>query len=88
MNANDVSVKDIVKDNHVRFLRYRQGVAYFVVGGPGTAGSPMVTREAWMFPVPLADVGDATLEREDKAIFFMRWIRKAIADGTFVPARE
>jgi hypothetical protein len=30
-------------------------------------------------------VGDATLEKQDKAILFMRWIRRAIVDETFVP---
>lgn len=30
------------------------------------------------FPVPLSDVGDATFLSEDKALFFMRWIRKHI----------
>jgi hypothetical protein len=39
-----------------------------------------------MFPVPLSDVGDATLDAQDKAIIFMRYIRKAIDEGTFVPA--
>jgi hypothetical protein len=31
-------------------------------------------------------VGDATLDAQDKAIIFMRYIRKALDDGTFVPA--
>lgn len=39
------------------------------------------------FPVPLDDVGDATLEKEDKAIMFMRYIRKAIEEGMFVEVR-
>jgi len=59
--------------------RYRQGIAYYVVN---------VRNEDtdYMFPVPLDDVGDATLEAEDKALIFMRYIRKALEDGTFVPA--
>lgn len=74
-----MNIKDIVKDNHVRFLRYRQGVMYYSVAIPGKP-------DEHMFPVPLADVGDATLNAHDKAIIFMRYIRKAIDDGTFVPA--
>lgn len=31
------------------------------------------------FPVPIDDIGDATFERDDKAILFMRYIRKALA---------
>jgi len=74
-----MNIKDIVKDNTVRFHRYRQGVAYYVVNvrNEGTD---------YMFPVPLDDVGDATLEAEDKALMFMRYIRKALEDGSFVTA--
>jgi len=52
---------------------------YYVVTVPGEEGE-------FSFPVPLEDVGDATLEAEDKAITFMRYIRKAIEDGTFIKA--
>jgi hypothetical protein len=38
-----------------------------------------------MFPVPVTDVGDATLEAQEKAIMFMRYIHKALEEGTFVP---
>lgn len=31
---------------------------------------------AFEFPVPLADTVGAVFKAEDKAIFFMRWIRK------------
>ena len=40
---------------------------------------------AYVFPVPLEDIGDATLELEDKAIMFMRYIKRAIGEGSFVP---
>lgn len=71
------SIKDIVKDNRVRFVRYRQGVAYYAVSVPGED-------EDREFPVPLSDIGEATLLAEDKAILFMRYIRLAIKEGTFV----
>ncbi len=72
-----MNIVDIVKDNTVRFVRYRQGVAYYGVKVPSEGD--------FMFPVPLADIGDATLEVEDKAILFMRYIRRAIGEGSFVP---
>lgn len=31
------------------------------------------------FPVPISDVGTATLKAEDKALLFMRYIRKHVA---------
>ena len=72
-----MNIKDIIKDNHVNFLRYRQGVMYYTVSVHG--------KPEHMFPVPLSDVGDATLHAQEKAITFMRYIRKAIDGGTFVP---
>jgi len=36
--------------------------------------------------VPLSDIGDATLHATDKAIVFMRYIRKAVEEHTFVKA--
>ena len=74
-----MNIKHIVKDNHVSFLRYRHGVMYYSVS---VTGEP----NEFVFPVPLSDVGNATLDAQDKAIIFMRYIRKAIAEGTFVPS--
>ena len=58
-----MNIKDIVKNNTVQFLRYRKGLAYYSVKVPDG-------NQEYMFPVPLEDVGDATLEAEDKAIVF------------------
>ena len=73
----DMDIKDIVKDNTVHFARYRQGYAYYTVHVATDAAD-------YTFPVPLDDIGDATLLATDKAMVFMRYIRKALADGTFV----
>ena len=34
-----MNVKESVKDNRVRFLRYRQAVMYYSVAAPGSLGS-------------------------------------------------
>jgi hypothetical protein len=75
-----MDIKTIVKNNRVRFLRYRQGIAYYGVTVPQEG-------QSYQFPVPLEDIGDATLLAEDKAIVLMRYIRKAIAEGALVPYR-
>jgi hypothetical protein len=72
-----MNIKDIVKNNTVCFVRLRQGVAYYSVTVP--------TEGAYVFPVPLEDIGEATLELEEKAILFMRYIKRAMGDGSFVP---
>jgi hypothetical protein len=76
-----VQIKQLVKENAVRFAYYRQGYAYYTLQSP-------VDGEAYRFPVPLADVGDATLLAQDKAILFMRYIRQALADGTFAKVEQ
>ena len=62
-------LKTLVKNNKVRFDFYRAGVMYYTVTSE---------EKTYRFPVPLDDIGDATLLAEDKAILFMRYIRKAI----------
>ncbi len=71
----DLNLTAIVKDNFVHFRRYRVGNFFYGVVYKG---------EKYEFPVPLEDIGDATLPDSDKAIMFMRYIRKAINDNTFV----
>ena len=74
-----MDIKQIVKDNEVRFAKYKQGFAYYTV---------RVSSEGidYIFPVPLSDIGDATLLATDKAMMFMSYIRKALEEGTFVKA--
>jgi hypothetical protein len=62
-----MNIKDLVRDGKlVRFTRYRQNHLYYQ------------TETGFEFPVPLSDAGDATFLAEDKAILFMRYIRKAL----------
>lgn len=84
-----MNIKDIVKDNTVRFDRYRHGIMYYKITvweqyDPAVKDTKIPA--TYSFPVPLDDIGDATLHSDDKAIMFMRYIRKALDDGTFVRA--
>jgi len=84
-----MNIKDIVKNNTVSFDRYRHGVMYYKVDvWEPSEHAVMLDRIpiTYSFPVPLDDIGDATLPAEEKAIMFMRYIRKALDDGTFVRA--
>ena len=71
------SVKQIVKNNTARFSFYRSGNIFYTVE---------VSGQTYQFPVPLEDIGGATLTAEFKAITLMRYTRKALVDGTFVKA--
>ena len=67
INPKTVKIFDLVKDNKkVRFMHYRDDEFWYK------------TDDGFCFPVPLHDItgNKVTLLAEDKALFFMRWIRK------------
>lgn len=57
-------IKTMVKDKVVRFKFYREGELFYE------------TECGFIFPVPVADTGKATFLAEDRALLFMRYIRK------------
>jgi hypothetical protein len=73
------NLKEIVKDNNkALFSHYRDGNFFYAVEVGG---------KRYSFPISLEEAKGATLLAEFKAITLMRWIRKALADKTFQPAR-
>ena len=64
--------------NKARFSHYRDGNFFYLVTVDG---------QAWSFPIPIEDAKGTTLFAEFKAITLMRWIRKALEDKTFQPAK-
>lgn len=70
------NIKDFVQRGIVEFDSYRAGFFYYnVERNAGTFGT-------YQFQIPIEDIGNATLLNQDKAITFMRWIRKSIENGT------
>lgn len=59
-----MNITAIVKNKRARFVYFREGNFIYR------------TDNGFQFPVPFTDIGNATLLAEDKALFFMRWIRK------------
>lgn len=71
-----MKIKSFVQNNNtVRFDFYRAGSLYYIVKDTDGGNS-------FRFPVPISDTGDASFNAEDKAILFMRYIRKAIEEKT------
>lgn len=59
------SIKEMVKDNQqVNFVRYFDGQLWYA------------TSCGFEFPVPVADIGNATFYAQDKALLLMRYMRK------------
>jgi hypothetical protein len=66
-------LKDLVKDRKVKFSFFRDGELWYEVEGTN-----------FQFPIGGDDLKGAIFKAEDKALLFMRWIRKqlkAIEDG-------
>lgn len=62
------SIKEMVNnDKRVTFVRFKEGNLWYQ------------TECGFEFPVPVEDTGTATFLPEDKALLFMRYIRKHIA---------
>ena len=62
------TLKEMVVNNQkVRFAFYRDGDLWYE------------TECGFRFPVPITDAGTATFLAEDRAILFMRYIRKHLA---------
>ena len=62
-----MNLKDMVSNNKsVTFVRYQSSELWYV------------TDCGFKFPVPVSDAGAATFLNKDKALLFMRWIRKHI----------
>jgi hypothetical protein len=61
------TLKEMVVNNQkVRFVYYRDNVLWYA------------TECGFEFPVPIDDTGTGTFMAEDRAMMFMRWIRKHI----------
>ena len=64
MTINE-QIKEMVRlDREVHFMFYRNGELWYK------------TETGFEFPVPISDCGDAAFNRDDKALLFMRYIRK------------
>lgn len=62
------TLKELVSDGkHVHFQFYRKGELYYK------------TDDGFEFSVPVADAGDGVFLASDRAMFFMRYIRKQLA---------
>ena len=70
VHVNDSINFTMVKNNKkVTFSRYRKGNLYYK------------TECGFEFPVPISDTGDGEFLSEDKALTYMRWIRKHIKES-------
>lgn len=65
----------LVKNNTVKFDSYRAGFFYYTIG---------YENETYRFCFETHEIAGATLQKEDKAIMFLRFINKAIDHHQFI----
>jgi len=72
----------LIKDRTAHFVYYRDGQFIYeireqnIIAHDMESGIKTTYYTGLKFPVPLNDIGTAMLKVEDKAIYFMRWIRR------------
>jgi hypothetical protein len=66
-----MTLKDHIK-GEATFSYYRDGNLWYT------------TESGFLFPVPITDTQNATFLAKDKAIFFMRYIRKFIEETSII----
>lgn len=75
------TLKQLVS-SQCQFSHYRAGVLYYFL---------LVEGFEYILPIDITDtkeIGSATFERNEKGILFMRYIRKAIKDGTLTEYKK
>lgn len=66
-----MNITNLVKNRTAIFHHYRNGYLFYNI---------QTEDELFQFGVPTEDVAGATLPAEEKAIFFMRWIKKWVTN--------
>ena len=59
-----LSLNELIRDQKAKFQHYQCNELIYK------------TENDFEFPVPINDTGDGMFKAEDKAIFFMRWIKR------------
>jgi hypothetical protein len=59
-----LDLKQMVKGKSVCFTHYKEGDLWYE------------TEDGFAFPVPIEDIGNAKFQAKDKALLFMRYIRR------------
>jgi hypothetical protein len=78
-----INITELVKNNTTSFAHYRNQHVYYSVFYRG---------DTYVYPITVDptdeayDLGNATLQHTEKAMTMMRYMRKAIAAGTFTKA--
>ncbi len=74
-----MNITSLVKGRTAKFQSYRNNVLFYTI---------QTEDELFKFGVPIEEVAGATLPAEEKAIFFMRWIKKWVSNKDSVVTED
>lgn len=80
-----MTIKDFIqkdKENLVWFYRFKNGFFYYTISKIQEKRN--YNPPLYEFPIPVEDLGNGELKSGMRAIELMRWIRKAIEEGTML----
>ena len=67
----------VAKGNEAHFTRYFDGNLWYIVYYTTVSDiDGHISADAFEFPIPTSDIGNATFNVREKALFMMRYIRK------------
>lgn len=64
------NLTELIKGKYAHFVYYQDGNLFYCLGDQHEHTG------TFNFPVPISDCGSARFTSVDKAIFFMKWIKK------------
>lgn len=82
-----MNIKDLIKDNSVYFLHYKDGDLWYYIkyktgtemfASLGYGEEERAVYKTYKFPVSISETKGGTFPASDKAIFFMRFIKQAM----------
>ena len=73
-------VSELIKSNYCSFSHLRGGMLYYTI----SENVDSRTINTYMFPIPITELGDSSINVREKAIKLIVWIKKAIKEDTFL----
>lgn len=80
--ASNYTLKDLIRGNKARFVRYRAGSLVYCVVEP--VNNPFIPKtpdkELFEFEIPIEELQGATVNAVEPASTFMKWIRQTLKE--------
>lgn len=88
LEMSNITLKELVsKGTQAYFSFYRNGVLYYEVYKEWLSSDIGYYVDKYQFPIAVESLDGASVFKKMKSIILMRWIRKALEEGTLVKVK-